>query len=583
MFNKSKLSLLIKAVSVTALSTGLIACGGADNPPLDPTKPVVEYSELRVLNAIPDAPKLSITIGVEGQEAQEATDTTPAIPAIEDTQEEVFWDLDYGDTKPFFAVPAGTDLTVTVYAEMPGVYKFDPETGVVVKWAKNPAADPKDPSYDKNAPALIVDNVNGKRIIETSTVILYKGVMDFAVGAKQDFVLSGALANGGLDVAKILDTAIDTTKDPENTDYSYNLTSNAVKAAVAISDTTGITFGNFTSSLATNPIDIYVVPDCSSISGTPLVDALAAGDSISVALPTAPTAPNVNELCITQNGNTTAIFDYGDFVPVEGMWVNAIDNTNGIAGESEMSLAVQNGASYRVVASRGDDAEFRVINAAKTNDGTGIDMTLGGVNIAAGLGFANASVATAVTSGTGFVSQLNETGSATIVETNTGIAVSDGQTSTVLAYNVKTDIETVTLTDDRRSVASEARVRFIQGSKAFDNVNIYVLDQADGVAFDDLVDPDEAESGYIASPVLTAATKDDISLSLAPGTYQLAITKAAVAAVIDEDDGTEISPAVAEDRTAPIINTTFTVALGDVSELVVIDATATTAQVVTLP
>ena len=558
MFNKSKLSLLIKAVSVTALSTGLIACGGADNPPLDPTKPVVEYSELRVLNALPGAPTLSIEIG------EAKTSTTAS------TEAEVFWNLNYGNAKPFFAFPAGTGLTVTVKAEMPGVYKLDPATGLPGLWAANPLADTKNANYDKDAPALIIDAVNGERLIESSTAIIYKGEMDFAAGAKKDLVLSGALTVGN--ILDVLSTA---------SVYSYDLTTNATTPVVADSVPTGITIGNFSSQAS---IDVYAVADCAAITGTPLVSALLKDTLTNVAVPTPPTAPNVNELCITAAGNTTAIFDAGEFALAEGMWVNAIDNTNGITGESALKVAVQDGALYSVLVDQGDDAEFRVVNAAESNDGTGIDMALGGVNIAAGLAFGSATAATAVTSNAdsddiAYISELNATGDTTVIEAKTGITVRDGQTSTVLAFDGADDIETITLADDRRSVVTEARVRFIHGSLAFDNVNIYVLDQADGVAFDD----EDADGDYIASPVSTAETTDDISLSLAPGTYDVAITKAAIAAVQDKDTGEITSPAIPEDRATPIYTGSITVALGDVKEYVVIDATATTAQVVTLP
>jgi len=93
-----------------------------------------------------------------------------------------------------------------------------------------------------------------------------------------------------------------------------------------------------------------------------------------------------------------------------------------------------------------------------------------------------------------------------------GVALANGASYTVIALNQLANIEPLVLTDNERSVATEARVRLIHGSSLAGNVDIYVLEQLADIsmaspAFSDI--PFKADTGYV---------------SLAAGDYDVVIT-----------------------------------------------------------
>lgn len=97
---------------------------------------------------------------------------------------------------------------------------------------------------------------------------------------------------------------------------------------------------------------------------------------------------------------------------------------------------------------------------------------------------------------------------------NENLALARGVSYSVLAVNLLEDIEPLVLTDDRRSIATEARVRIVHGSPGAGNVDIYVAAPSTDIntvnpTFANV--PFKANTGYVG---LTA------------GTYEVSVTPA---------------------------------------------------------
>jgi hypothetical protein len=98
--------------------------------------------------------------------------------------------------------------------------------------------------------------------------------------------------------------------------------------------------------------------------------------------------------------------------------------------------------------------------------------------------------------------------SQTLTVIDADLPVVAGQSYSVLAVGLLADIEPLVLTDDRRSVATEARVRIVHGSPSAGNVDIYVA--APGTDINTINPtfanvPFKANTGYVG---LTGATYD---------------------------------------------------------------------------
>ncbi len=130
--------------------------------------------------------------------------------------------------------------------------------------------------------------------------------------------------------------------------------------------------------------------------------------------------------------------------------------------------------------------------------------------------------------------------SLTVIDAN--LPVVAGVSYSVLAVGLLADIEPLVLTDDRRSIATEARVRIVHGSPSAGNVDIYVA--APGTDINTITPtfanvPFKANTGYVG---LTA------------GTYDVAVTGAgtkspvAISASLTLENG-DIFTAIARDAT----------------------------------
>ncbi len=97
---------------------------------------------------------------------------------------------------------------------------------------------------------------------------------------------------------------------------------------------------------------------------------------------------------------------------------------------------------------------------------------------------------------------------------NEDLALARGVSYSVLAVGLLADIEPLVLTDDRRSIATEARVRIVHGSPSAGNVDIYVAAPSTDISTINPTFPNvpfKANTGYVG---------------LAGGTYEVSVTPA---------------------------------------------------------
>lgn len=548
MFTKSKLNMAVKACAASMVTMGLVACGGADNPTLDTTKPVIEYGEVRFLQASPDAPKVKVAIGENGKEA------------------DAFLDNGFGDQKPFFAVPVGEDLSIVVTADIPGHYKIDPTTGNEGKFSKNADGE------------LVVDNENGSFVDETA--VLYKGTITVTEGSKQDIVLAGNVDMSG---------AITDTVAGSDGDFDYDLSTNALTATISDSVAGEITFGHFAITSQATSVDVYAVADCDSIVvGTNrIVSNLAYGSNVTVDAATLPSS--YSEVCVTAAGNGTALFDSGSLTLSNGMWINAIDDTStGTVAAGDIALAIQSGTSYSVAYDDDATSNLRVVHAARNLSST-IDAVIDATNFATNLAFDSASAYTGIAANTGsddapYTLDITNNGGATEYDKVTGLVLSPAQSQTVLVVDTKAEsstsaqVDTLLLSDSRRIVATEARLRLIhaaqdiatrtEGQSTLRTVDVFLFkDETAGDDSDDVDITEKKDNGvFKVAPLLKGVdfTNDSGQLSLEAGTYDLSVTTA---------DST--------DR-ATILSAQITVANGEIHTYVVTDTAGSTLSSVAL-
>ncbi|WP_396588944.1 DUF4397 domain-containing protein [Bermanella sp. R86510] len=526
MFTKRKLNVATKAIATSIAAAGLVACGGADNPTLDTTKPVINYGEVRMLNAVADSPNLTVTIG---------GDT-------------VFLGTQFGQAKPFFGTPVGEDLEIVIEASVPDHYRLDPSTGQPGLFKLNPDTQKQELDPD------------GEKLLESSAV-LYKDTITITEGSRQDIVVSGAV-----NVANINDTTV------EEGDTIYDLSTNALTVSVADTAAAGITVGHFANASSAVAVDVFASAseDCSAITEAPIVNALAYDATTVVAVDDLP--EEYSAVCVRNDADNSLLYNTPVSALADGMWISAIDNTSGVTGASALALTIQNGASASVVYDEDDGADIRAVNASQSNDP--VDVQLSGTSIGDGAlefatftaGAANGPVNFASNTGADDVAyQLDIEDAATdsiLEKPVTDIALADGQTMTAIAYDFEVDEVTksgaLLVSHDNRAVATEGRLRVIHAAKA-GAVDVYLNIQDGGTSVD------LTEAGVEPSIAGFDTTDDTGYLSLEAGTYDLVVFEAGD-----------------EDRTTPLLSATITSAKGGIYTLVVTDDTATTVQAISL-
>lgn len=212
----------------------------------------------------------------------------------------------------------------------------------------------------------------------------------------------------------------------------------------------------------------------------------------------------------TLTGSLVPVYDSGTVALPAGadLLVVAVNNTTN--GPSPVSLLVNDGSTQSELLDVGTQAGVRAGHFSPdtpavdviVNDNLGAPL-FGGVTFPALSAYAGVAPDT-------YNIKVVDTATQGITAINANLTLDAGERYTVLAVNVFNAIEPLVLTDERRSIATEAQVRIIHGSSSAGPVDIYVT--APGVDISDAgVTPTfanvpfKADTGYVA---LTGGTYD---------------------------------------------------------------------------
>ncbi|MDN3640265.1 DUF4397 domain-containing protein [Simiduia curdlanivorans] len=179
--------------------------------------------------------------------------------------------------------------------------------------------------------------------------------------------------------------------------------------------------------------------------------------------------------------------------------------------DAPIKLAVLDGDAVAILHDQNDGANLRVVHDSA--DAPAVDVYLNDAAMPAieDLEFPNAVGYVNLAAGD-YDIEVTAANTTSAVINADGVALANGASYTVIALNQLANIEPLVLTDNERSVATEARVRLIHGSSLAGNVDIYVVEQLADIsmaspAFSDI--PFKADTGYV---------------SLAAGDYDVVIT-----------------------------------------------------------
>ncbi len=242
--------------------------------------------------------------------------------------------------------------------------------------------------------------------------------------------------------------------------------------------------------------------------------------------------------------DNTVVFDSGE-VPLMGgkdLLIGAVLNVG--TGDSPVQLAVLDGDDVAILSDAMAGADLRVVHASA--DAPAVDVIVNDAGSAAisNLVFPDATDYINLAADT-YNFKVTTTGTLIPAVIDADVVLGNGMAYSLLTVGALADIEPLLLTDNHRSVATEARVRLVHGSTLAGNVDIYVVPVGTAIAsaepaFSDV--PFKAETGYV---------------SLAAGEYDVGITPTgtttgAISATL-EFDASGIYTAIARDGAGLIV------------------------------
>lgn len=198
--------------------------------------------------------------------------------------------------------------------------------------------------------------------------------------------------------------------------------------------------------------------------------------------------------------DNTVVFDSGTVNLEAGkdLLVGAVPNVG--TGSSPISLAVLDGNAVAVINDKSAGADLRVVHGSA--DAPAVDVTAnnGSTPVIANLAFPEATGYLNLPAAT-YNFKVTPNGAATPVVINADVPLANGSAYTLVAVGALANIEPLLLTDNNRSVATEAKVRLVHASTLAGNVDIYVTAPGAGIAsatpaFTNV--PFKAETGYVS-------------------------------------------------------------------------------------
>lgn len=191
---------------------------------------------------------------------------------------------------------------------------------------------------------------------------------------------------------------------------------------------------------------------------------------------------------------------------------NTIDSDTVTAPASPISLAVLTGFGSAEILDASTSAAVRVVHASA--DAPNVDVIVDdAVTLVSDLAFPDATPFVPVDAATYNV-KVTAAGNASAIVIDADLTLDAGVTYDILAVNELAAIEPLVLTDDYRSVITEAKVRIIHASPTAQDVDIYITEQGADITN---VEPTLADIPFKANTGF---------LSLAAGAYDVTVTPA---------------------------------------------------------
>lgn len=259
---------------------------------------------------------------------------------------------------------------------------------------------------------------------------------------------------------------------------------------------------------ATAPeVDVYVTAPNADINSTsPLGSFAYKGDLGSVEVPTSD-----YQIRVTPKDIKDVVFDSGSVALAGGsdLVIAAVPNTKG--ENSPIQLVVLDGTSSSVIADTNTPASVRVIH--NSPDAPAVDIVVNDnfeAPLVESLMYPEFTPYVDVPAGTSNIKVAVADTQTSVI--NADLTFAAGSMQSVYAVNTVANIEPLVLTDDSRSVVTEAKVRLVHGSPTAGNVDIYVTAPNTDIttlspAFSGV--PFKADTGYVP---------------LAEGDYQVRVT-----------------------------------------------------------
>jgi hypothetical protein len=279
---------------------------------------------------------------------------------------------------------------------------------------------------------------------------------------------------------------------------------------------------------AAGDVDIYVTSPGDSLSSAAPIEA-GFGDSLG---PVALEPDTDYRVRITGDGSDEVVYDSGtlNFPAGTEVLVLAINNTYKVGSNPVNLLAVGADGATEIL-DPGMGAAVRVVH--NSADTPAVDVIVDGATVLAGVPFPSASAYGDIEVPAGSYNVVvAASADNSIAPINADLSLDQSQSYTVLAIGsfAADSIEALVTNDDRRSVATAAKVEVIHGSSIVAGeipVDVYLT--ADGVIAD--AEPAIADLGY-------SETTGQIALT--PGSYWVTVTAAGDKSVVAFDSGAAI-------------------------------------------